>query len=57
MDGLISDGPVAFGLPGLPEFRDDIWRGEVAQGCPVLGPTHLDHPDDMALDVTTVDEN
>lgn len=55
--GLISDGPVAFGLPGLFEFGDDIWRGEVAQGCPVLGPTHLlDHPDDMALEVAAVDE-
>lgn len=54
--GLISDGPVAFGLPGFLEFGDDIWRGEVAQGCPVLGPTHLNHPDDMALEVAAVDE-
>ena len=54
--GLMSDGPVAFGLPGLFGFGDYIWRGEVAQGCPVLGPTHLDHSDDVALEVPAMDE-
>lgn len=38
------------------QFGNDIRRREVAQGRIVLGFTHLDYPDEVALEVAAVGE-
>ena len=52
----IANGAVPLGGLGLLKTLDNIRRTEIPNGRLVLGLSHLDHPDKMALEVTAMDE-
>ena len=54
--GLVPDGAVTFDLLGLLQLGNDVRCGDVAQSGFILGLAHLNHPDDVALEVTAVNE-
>lgn len=52
----VANGTVSLGSFGLLKPLDDVRGTEVAQGSLVLGFAHLDHPDEVALEATAIDE-
>ena len=52
----VANGAVSLGGLSFLEPLDDVRGAQVAQGGLVLGLPHLNHTDEMTLEVTTMDE-
>ncbi len=52
----VANGAVSLGGLGFLEPFDDVPGTEVAQSRLIFGLAHLDHPDEVALEVPAVDE-
>ncbi len=58
LDGcvMVSDGTGILDSLGFHKLIDDVRGGKLADGTVVFGLSHLDHTDEIALEVTAVDE-
>lgn len=53
---VVSDGACILDGLELHEFPDDVRSGKLAYAGVIFGLSHLDHTDEVALEVTAVDE-